>query len=299
MNTSRFRPACNTRIPRTFAAAALAALILAPPAFADGDSRPATDQEEKFHALVMGAFENALPPGPQGWEEDRQAVEPLGAVSPGAENYPFQESYRVAWTDLQRREEAEPAKLEALTRIMNAPDPEGQELTRRNERLAEQFGDAIGKGDQARATRLGKEIDELQKKLQALNEARDKRVAEAFEKHSPRDTSLVVSLAANQFSESFSPETAADAPIAGGLVFRAREEFDENGGWREGTTYVLLGKGWKLMKDGGTWVEIKPRPGAPSLAVQAIVVRVDGEAARAKAFLGKVDWASLKKLLLN
>jgi hypothetical protein len=62
---------------------------------------------------------------------------------------------------------------------------------------------------------------------------------------------------------------------------------------------VLLGKGWKHIKDGSNWVETKGRPGAPSLAVQAIVVRVDADAVRARDFLAKVDWDALKKLLVN
>jgi len=283
----------------SLAAALLAVLAFAAPASADGPSRPATDKEEKFHALVMGVFEKAIPPGPKGWEEERAAIEPLERVTTDAEKYPFRVIYRVKWTDRQRLDEAEPAQMEALTKIATDPDLEGQELMRRNEKLAEELGEAAGKGDQARIARIGKELEEIQRKYDVINAARDKREKEALRKHSPRDTSLVVTLTANLFSESFYRETLAEPPIGGGLVFRTKEAFDENSGWREGTTYVLLGKGWKLMKDGGSWVETKGRPGAPSLAAQAIVVRVDADAARAKAFLAKVDWDALKKLLLN
>jgi len=81
MNTSRTREARSTRVLTPTAATALtlvaAALVVSAPAsraFADGDSRPATEQEKKFHSLVMGVLQKAIPPGPKGWREERDAV---------------------------------------------------------------------------------------------------------------------------------------------------------------------------------------------------------------------------------
>src|SRR5512134_312824 len=99
MDTSRSRGAGRNRFHTISAAGIFAVFLLAPPAHADGDSRPATEQEKKFHSLVMGVLQKAIPPGPKGWREERDAIEPLERVSPGSEKYPLRASHRVKWTD--------------------------------------------------------------------------------------------------------------------------------------------------------------------------------------------------------
>jgi hypothetical protein len=82
------------------------------------------------------------------------------------------------------------------------------------------------------------------------------------------------------------------------LVYRTEGEFNANSGWREGATYVFLGKTWKLKKYGSTLnMDAAAVKGVPSLAVQTIVVRIEADPERAKQILEKIDWEALKKLI--
>jgi hypothetical protein len=289
------------RLSRVLTLAGFCSLVLAAPprALADGPSRPATAKEEEFNVRVAGTFAKALPPGPEGWAERRDSIQRLERVATDAEKYPFRVSYEASWTDTARSREAEQKQAEALGKVVASPDQELQELIRQNEKLAKELGAAINKGDQATVERVNRELGELQVKMQKRLAVQDAGMKEAQRATSPRDVAIAVSLAANTFSETFYRAGAIEPPVGGGPVYRTQGETDSDGSWREGSTYVFLGKGWQLKKDGNAWMEAPQRAGVPSLAVQTIVVRADGDPARARSLLEKIDWASLRKLLAN
>jgi hypothetical protein len=119
-----------------------------------------------------------------------------------------------------------------------------------------------------------------------------------MEKMSARDVSIKVSIQVNEFSHGLYESVVLDAPVAGGLTYRSQGEWTKDNGWREGTTYVFLGKGWQMKTDGGT-IETKAQKGIPPTAVQTIFVWVQADPARAKQVLEKIDWNALKKLIQN
>ncbi|HEY6000330.1 MAG TPA: hypothetical protein VI078_13660, partial [bacterium] len=201
--------------------------------------------------------------------------------------------------DTKRGREAQQKQLDATTKVAASPDQDLQSLMRENEKLARDLGAAINKGDQAGIARINKQLEGLQAKMQKLVAAQDARMKEATRSTSAHDVQLSVSLAANTFSESFQRQGASESAVGGGLVYRTQGETASDGGWREGATYVFLGKGWQLKSDGGARMEAPQRAGAPALAVQTIVVRVEGDPARANALLERIDWPSLQKLLAD
>ena len=123
------------------------------------------------------------------------------------------------------------------------------------------------------------------------------KVREAEEKTAAHDATLRINLQANVFNEGIYQKITAAAPIGGGQVFRSESKFDS--GWREGTTYVFLGKTWKLKKDGVTYMEATPDKNLPSTTVQTIMVQVQADPERAKQILAKIDWAALNRLIKN
>lgn len=111
----------------------------------------------------------------------------------------------------------------------------------------------------------------------------------------PRDVLVRINVSVNNLSESFPPRTVESGLVAGAPSCR-REGESGQAGWREPITWVFLGDGWTFHA-GGPYMEKQPAQGVPSLAVQGIVVRIEGDAARTKGIIEKTDWAALKGLL--
>jgi len=127
----------------------------------------------------------------------------------------------------------------------------------------------------------------------------EKNINELSKKTAAHDVKIRITLDVNQFGLGLDEKTKPAASIAGGLVFRSEGEDSPNTGWHEGATYIFLGKGWKVKRDGVTSVDTTTVKGVPSLTVQAIVVRVEADPERAKQIISKIDWEALKKLIKN
>ncbi|MGA3286881.1 MAG: hypothetical protein ABSD46_05625 [Bacteroidota bacterium] len=276
-------------------------MIISSLVFADGETRKATQKEKDFYRMVMETLIKALPAGPEGWGEEKNQFAELEFVAPNCEKYPFRVSHGASWNDFTRRQAAddEIQKVLGPKMMSNVSDPEYKKLIEQNDKLAKEFGAALGKNDKPTVERLQKEMEENSKKLQVILDANDKEFDGIMEKMSARDVSIKVSIQVNEFSLGLNESVVQDAPVAGCLTYRSPGEWTKNNGWREGTTYVLIGKGWQLKTDGGTYIETKERNGIPSTAVQTIIVWVQADPARTKQVLEKIDWNVLKKLIQN
>ncbi len=154
----------------------------------------------------------------------------------------------------------------------NTSNPEYIKLTEQTNILAKELGDAAGKNDQPTVERLQKELETNAKNIHAITDANDKESDGIMEKASAHDVSIQVSIQVNEFSHPLYETVVKEAPVAGGLTYRSQGVWIKDNGWREGTTYVFLGKGWQMKTDGGTSIETKERKGIPSTAVQTIFV---------------------------
>jgi hypothetical protein len=62
---------------------------------------------------------------------------------------------------------------------------------------------------------------------------------------------------------------------------------------------IFLGN-WQYKEEGGyRFIEAAKNKGLPRTAVQAIVVRIQADPARAGELIKKIDWERLKKLIKN
>ncbi len=269
--------------------------------FADGESRKAIQKEKDFYRMVMETLIKALPAGPEGWGEEKDELSELEWVGKGNENYPFRVFYHASWNDYTRKKAADEEIQKVLGPIMlsTTSNPEYKKLIEQSDKLAKEFGAAIGKNDKPALERLQSEMETNRKKLQDIFDANDKEYDRIMEKMSARDVSISVGIQVNEFSKGLYESVVQDAPVAGCPTYRSQGEWTKSNGWREGTTYVLLGKGWQLKTDGGKYLETKAQKGIPSTAVQTIFVSVQADPARAKQVLGKIDWNVLKKLIRN
>jgi seryl-tRNA synthetase len=279
----------------------MSVLLISSLVFADGDTRKATQKEKDFYRMVMETFTKALPAGPEGWSEEKNQFTELELVTPDCEKYPFRVNHGASWTDDTRKQAADEEMQKVLgpKMISNSSNPELKKLMEQNDKLAKEFGDAVGKNDKPTVERLQKEMDALSKKFQAITDANDKESDSIMEKMSARDVSIKVSIQVNNLSEGLNESVVQEAPVAGCLTYRSQGRWAKENGWLEGTTYVLLGKGWQLKTDGGTYIETKAQKEIPSTAVQTILISVQADTARAKKVLEKINWNALKKLIQN
>jgi hypothetical protein len=279
----------------------MSVMVISSLVFADGETRKATQKEKDFYRMVMETLIKAFPAGPEGWSEEKNQFEELELVTPDCEKYPFRISYGASWTDDARKQAAdeEIQKVLGPKMMRNASNPEYIKLTEQTNILGKELGDAAGKNDNPTVERLQKELETNAKKIQAITDANDKESDSIMEKMSARDVSIKISIQVNEFSRALYETVIQDAPVAGCLTYRSQGEWTKDNGWREGTTYVFLGKGWYLKADGGTSIETKAQNGIPSTTVQTIFVSVQADPARAKQVLEKIDWNALKKLIQN
>jgi hypothetical protein len=276
-------------------------LLISSLVFADGETRKATQKEKDFYRMVMETLIKALPAGPEGWSEEKNQFTELELVTPGCEKFPFRVDHGLSWNDVTRKQEADEKiqKVLAPKMMSNTSNPEYKILTDHGEKLAKEFGEAVGKNDKTTIERLQNEMELNTKKLKVILDANDKEFNDIMEKMSARDVSIKVSIQVNEFSYGLYETVVQAASVAAGLTYRSQGEWTKNNGWNEGTTFVFLGKGWQLKTDGGTYIVTKAQKEIPSTAVQTISVSVQADPVRAKQVLEKIDWNALKKLIQN
>lgn len=265
---------------------------------ADGPARPIRPAEAKFIMQVLGAIDQALPPGPRGWEQtERSKVEAPRHVTEGAEQSPLGVDYHIVWKDLPRLRAAGDKAVQAGAGIMRRQqeDKSLQALQREFEALAAKLGEAYRKNDLAQAQRIQAEMEAAAQKLEKAHGAYDQEVKRALAANEARDAIARIDVLVNVFSESPPSGMAAAPPAAGLIAYRSPGQQDGHRGWQEGETLVLAGP-WTLNPDGG-YLEAKPRPGLPHTAAQTLLVRVRADEARAGRILQAMDWAKLKGLL--
>ena len=164
--------------------------------------------------------------------------------------------------------------------------------------LAAQLGQAVERGDMAAANRLQEEMDKLYDEINQILSRRDAELQAALKRHQVKDVEAGVSLLVNSAVVEFIGRVAKDQPVAGLTVYRQEGEDNPHLGWREGYSWVFLGAGWKLMREGDhQYMEFTPKPGVPHTTVQNLVVRVQAAPERARALLAALDWAALKGLV--
>ena len=264
-------------------------------------SRPATSREAAFTVATMTAMAKALPAGPLGWRLEAQSVIAAPeAVAADAVLRPFPLAYSVSWVDGQRqkmaqmdekrsqagleRAEVERARAEAETKLDN--------LMREREK-------ALQVRDLAGVQVMDREIESIATQIRIQKENAEK-VAQKPGIESLRGLQLKVTLKVNTFAVPLSRASGVELglPLTA-PAWQEEEGFDGNGEWREGAILVFLGAGWQLRGTGPLEMRAIEPAGLPSTQAYTLVVRVEGEPGRARAYLQGVDWLGLDALLFK
>lgn len=298
----------SRRCIRTLPPCALAGLLLAgaltllpAPVRADGDSRPATAAETAFFRRVLPALAKAAPPGPAGWELSEQSdTAPPRRMGVGTEVEPLRATYRLTWSDTARLRQAQEAQAAAgaaaMQRLSGEQSTADQE--KRMEELAQKLGAAAERGDAAEVKRLQAQMEEVSQAMAKVFERQDRELKAAMDPHQARDAEAALLITVNVFGEDFIGRITPEKPVAGLASYRQAGEDDPRYGWREGTTWVFLGPGWKLVKnEDSAHMENESRSELAHTEVQTMVVRVQADPKRARKLIEAMDWNALKALV--
>ena len=268
--------------------------------FADGDSRRATPLEKTWALKISTAFEAALPKGPEGWSRvGKSDLKPPETVVQGQETFPMRVDYFIKWQDDKKINASKVEMDQQLTKMAKnlSPDAKMKAYTAEMDKLAKEFGKAIEAKDNAKAEALNKEMEEIGKRFNEQASGKNQAIEQQIRDMTPHDVELRVSLSANVFYQGFVRIPSEQTVLEGCPVIRVADEADTTQGWHEGTTYVFVGNFKYVRKDNTAFMEAEKLPGKPHTQVQAVVIEVRGEKARARGFIQQMNLKAIKALL--
>lgn len=276
--------------------------MLASAVLADSDARPAKDVEKDFFNKVITACESAVAGIKTTWEQaDKSGAEKkeFELISVGSENAPLTHGYYIEWADQQKIEKANAEISGALANKVPEvqANSETQELKELDE-LAEKIAAAAAAGNFAEVEKLNKQAEEIATRQEATFAETDKGINDIIERLAPRDSRIVVRIALNQFYQGFDVAPTPGKLADGTVFYRLENSRMFNEGWVEGTSYVLLGKGWETKADEACIsMEKAAETDKPYTMVQSVIIAVEAEQKRATEVLNSMNLKALQALI--
>ncbi|NCB38942.1 MAG: hypothetical protein EOM80_09240 [Erysipelotrichia bacterium] len=273
-------------------------------AFADSEGRPATEIEKAFYSRVIDACKGAVAGVKIAWEQTDISGEDQSDydnVAVGCENSALSHHFYVEWSDQKRIENSGTEISEALA----AKIPEAQDIAqnadmKRLEELGEEVAAAADAGNFAEVERLTKEAEIIAARGTAAFSETDKKMGEIIEKMAPRDARAVIRIGVNQFYQDCDLKPVTGKLDDGTEFCRVENGRLDNETWVEGTSYVALGKGWKMNNNESIYsLERAAENGRPHTSIQSLIVAVEAEQKRALEILNSMNLGILKALIEN
>lgn len=265
-------------------------------ALADGSSRPATTEEQTFHRKIQALFAAALPAEPPaGWQITGQTEdEDLRVVGEDSEKLPMGVVHSIGWTNVDRQQQAQEAAVAKISEVSQA-QPVSDAQLKEYEQLAQKIGEAAAAGDLATVRSLQPELERKAAAMQQAYGAMDEKVAEISKAEAALDTSVDISLTANQFYQSLESE-AERLIVAGYPAVRSKGSHTASNGWQEATTLVFLGGRW-FTPAGQQAFQFANEENPSHTSLQTVVVRITADPARTDSLVEQIDWAALQNAL--
>lgn len=263
---------------------------------ADSKTWKATPDQVNLYREVKKAIAGSITAGPEGWKENKDNFpEPNENIPDG--DFPYQFVYNVEWNDNARQDAANVAVPKAVNEYWTkSKQRELKILTEKNGKLSEEFAKAVVNNDQTAIEKLKLEMEELAIKMQELTNG-EKNI---IQKMSPHDVRVTVTFYINYFGKETYGPTVQGEPVSGNQAFRQQGKYNEERGWSEETTYVLIGNKWQVKSSGdGVVFDVTGLSGVSYTTVQSIMVSVQADPQRTRSILAKMDWNALNRLIKN
>lgn len=265
-------------------------------AFADGDSRPTTKGERDFSLKVLMTVAKALPRPFPGYEvTEATNINPYQRTTPGIEKGPFPVEFQATW---YHRAKAEAQKVKedlalqkAAQEMKAGPNKDQAALEKKQMSLGTALGAAITKNNTAEAQKIQAEMEVNKQKLDKIYAEQDKKLQASMQAAKEVGVTMRIDCQANQFwIASPAAKLVKDAPVAGIPVYR----FEKQG--QEDMTIALIGP-WKEGGNASEPALAADKKPLPSLKVQTIEVRIQGDKATARRILEGTKWEAIQGLV--
>ncbi len=266
------------------------------------ESRVPTQQEQDFYASfvvpALTVIKRALPPAPDGWvREGETVIDERSPVVSGDDLANFHFTYTVTYRRTVGVQE-ETAKLEAASaeitkRNTDAAEARLKELSKKKTETEKAVKKAQQQKETGRERKLRKQLDEIKKSIDAVQEDRDRRIREETDPLLVRDATMAVHVTVNEQSAEYPDLKAFTRPKA---AFALRRDGERQGasGWTEGRTVILYGD-WQEVKNNSFRLRMEQRP--LSSRAQSIRIAINGDRARTEQLLKKTDMRSILDLM--
>lgn len=267
-------------------------------AWADGDSRPATQAEKKYSLRMLTALSQALPRPLPGFEIGEAAeIAPFERVAPGCEAEPLRVYYSATWVNPEQAEKERAAEDEALARAVDKLKDPGMQAQQKaamakQEKLAAEFGKAIEKQDYAKAEKLQKEMEKLGRELENVGKAQEA-VLQGETQALTKLSRLTIRMSVNDLCESQPARLIKEfKPMAGNPFY----VYHDDEGKYEDCMTVLVGP-WKKKIENEQMVYEAAKSPLPHTRAQTVMVSVTGDPSLSRRVLEGVNWKALQALL--
>jgi hypothetical protein len=267
-------------------------------AWADGETRPATQAEKDYSLRMLTALSQALPKPLPGFEaRDASRVAPFDRVTPGCEASPLRVDYSVSWVNPEQADKEraqEGAAIERAASKINTPAYQARQkdFAARQQKLATEYGKAIEKGDQAQAEKLQKEMEKLGQELNKLGQSQND-ILQDETKSLTKLSQLSIRLVVNDFYEDQPARLAKELkPFAGNPAYIYH---DSEGKFTDRMT-VLVGP-WKREIRNEQAVYQAAKASLPHTRAQTVIVTVTGDPSLTMKVLEGMNWKALQALL--
>lgn len=269
---------------------------------ADGVMHPPTQEEKAFYAGVvvpaLTKIEHTLPPAPQGWTvESRTVIAPALADQVSLEPGSFRYDYAIAYkrvdgvSDEQKRldEAAATVQKEAAEAARVRYDELMKKKTLTRQALSKAQKDkAIGN-----ERRFKKELEELERNLNALPGETEQKILQATEPLLVKDAGLSIRLSLDEGAIAYPEAKAFTRPK---VAFALRREGTRIGvtGWKETEILILYGD-WQEVQPNSFRARMEKKPFGPK--PQTILLSVTGDEKRTTQFLKQMGLKDIVGLM--
>jgi hypothetical protein len=245
--------------------------------------RDTTAAERQAMTSALEAALAALPPAPEGWViGGYEEISVVQRLCMDYDTIPLESSISRTYNrvdDAAAREEFQAAAAAALRASMAERQQRVDALTAKNQEIAAQLGPAAERGDQARVDAIYRELDEINKQMEAvLNEGPSVEQLAAIGGEMTRDRIMTISVRVNA-SSAQTRDMSSTAPPAG-AQHAFRGEVMSHGSPEVHT--VLLFGSWRPrgadgdMETARRGTESIAAPHGVAVTVRADPARVDG-----------------------
>jgi len=272
------------------------------PANAEGEMHPPTLEEKAFYANVvvpaLTTIERAMPPAPQGWAiESRTVIAPSlpdqVSQEPGSFRYDYAVTYkRVEGVSEEQKRLDETAAL-VQKEAVDAASVRNDELMKKKTLTRQALFKAQKDKALGRERRFKKELEELERNLNALLGETEQKILQATEPLLVKDAGFLVRLSLDEGTIVF-PD--AKAFTRAKVAFALRKEGTRTGmtGWKETESLVLYGD-WQEVQPNSFRARMEKKPFRPK--PQTILLSVTGDEKRTNQFMKQMGLKEIVGLM--